>query len=107
MSRSAFYGRCSAAVFLLLAAAIPLCVSCQSRGYIPGPNDPFAENAPKTKEEEEYYRDVLSGDWKKQMTNPLGYFGLGRNQVSTTPPPHWMMEPPAGSKTMEDLRAEA
>ncbi len=107
MFRLPFYGRYSAAAFLLLAAALPLCVSCQSRGYVPGPNDPFAENAPKTKEEEEYYRDVLSGDWKKQMTNPLGYFGLGRNQVSTTPPPHWMMEPPAGSKTMEDLRAEA
>ena len=108
MSRSPFYGRCSAAVFLILAAVVlPFCVSCQSKGYVPGPNDPFAENAPKTKEEEEYYRDVLSGDWKKQMTNPLGYFGLGRNQVSTTPPPHWMMEPPAGSKTMEDIRAEA
>ena len=99
--------RISAAICLLLAAAaLPFCVSCQSKGYVPGPNDPFAENVPKTKEEEEYYQDVLSGDWQKQTANPLGYFGLGRNQVSTTPPPHWMMEPPAGSKTMEEIRSE-
>ncbi len=104
-----YCGRHSAPIcFLLMAAAVlPFCVSCQSKGYTPGPDDPFAENVPKTKEEEAYYQDVLSGEWKKQMTNPLGYFGLGRNQVSTTPPPHWMMEPPTGAKTMEDIRAEA
>ena len=107
MLKSPFPGRFSATVcFLLAAAALPFCVSCQSKGYIPGPNDPFAENAPKTKEEEEYYRDVLSGDWQKQTSNPLGYFGLGRNQVSTTPPPHWTMTPPDGAKTMEEIRAE-
>ena len=94
-------------LLLTAAAVIPFCVSCQSEGfYQPGPKDPYAENAPKTKEEKEYYHDVLSGDWKKQKTNTLGYFGLGRSQVSTTPPPHWMMEPPAGSKTMAEIRAE-
>lgn len=92
---------------LLISAVIPFCVSCQSKGYSGGSaKDPYAENIPKTKEEEEYYQDVLSGDWKKQMTNPLGYFGLGKYQVSTTPPPHWTMEPPTGSKTMEQVRAE-
>ncbi|MBR2693619.1 MAG: DUF11 domain-containing protein [Thermoguttaceae bacterium] len=107
MSQSPVQKRISAVVCLLLtAAALPFCVSCQSKGYVPGPGDPFAENAPKTKEEEEYYRDVLSGDWQKQTANPLGYFGLGRSQVSTAPPPHWMMEPPAGAKTMEEIRGE-
>ena len=96
------------AVLLAAAAVIPFCVSCQSENfYHPGPKDPYAGNAPKTKEEEEYYRDVLSGDWKKQNTNMLGYFGLGRNLVSTTPPPHWTMQPPAGAKTMDEIRAEA
>ncbi|MBO7725885.1 MAG: hypothetical protein J6S40_05405 [Thermoguttaceae bacterium] len=107
MLKLPLHNRLSATVCLLLAATtLPFCASCQSKGYIPGPNDPFAENAPKTKEEEEYYRDVLSGDWQKQTSNPLGYFGLGRSQVSTSPPPHWTMAPPAGAKTMEEIRSE-
>ncbi|MGI5832931.1 MAG: hypothetical protein ACOX6D_10470 [Thermoguttaceae bacterium] len=90
---------------LLLATVLPFCVSCQSKGYVPRADDPYAEYIPRTKEEEEYYRDVLSGDWKNQP-NLLGYFGLGKNQVSTTPPPHWTMQPPAGAKTMEEIRAD-
>lgn len=94
-------------LFLTAASVFPLSVSCSSKGMAPvSPKDPYADNAPKSKEEEDYYQDVYSGDWKKQMTNPLGYFGLGRYQVSTSPPPHWTMDVPDGAKSMEQIRQE-
>lgn len=86
---------------LLTAAA-----GCKSHGLAPvSPNDPYAENAPQTPEEEAYYNDVYSGDWKKTQ-NPLGYFGLGKFFVSTTPPPHWAMAPPQGAKSMAEIYQE-
>ena len=80
--------------------------SCTSKGLAPVPKDvPFAENAPKTIEEEAYYQDVYSGDWRERP-NPLGVFGLAKNSVDTKPPAHWNMAPPAGSKTMEQVYQE-
>ncbi|MDO5582064.1 MAG: hypothetical protein Q4G69_13125 [Planctomycetia bacterium] len=81
--------------------------ACQSdKGmYKPGPKDPFAENAPKSKEEEAYYQDVHSGEWKEQ-TNPFGFAkSIGKKNGSLEMPPHWAMIPP-GAKSMSELKAE-
>lgn len=91
-----------------LFAALLTFASCSSTSRSLAPvssNEPFAENAPKNKEEEQYYRDVYSGDWRK-TTNPLGYFGLGKLFASTEPPAHWNMQPPAGAKSMQEVYAE-
>lgn len=96
----------TAAFFLLAILAMTVVIGCKSHSMpYASPNDPYAENAPKTPEEEAYYNDVYSGDWKKTQ-NPLGYFGLGKYFVSTAPPDHWSMTPPAGAKTMEQVYQE-
>lgn len=93
--------------WMLLSICIMAFAACQSndRMYRPNSKDPFAENAPKTKEEEAYYHDVHSGEWKEQ-TNPFGFAkSIGKKNGSTEMPPHWAMIPP-GAKSMSELKAE-
>ena len=100
-----------------LAAATLVCplifCSCQSTDSQVGGSNPYAQNEnpyaqyePKTPEEEAYYRDVYSGDWREQ-TN---VFGTGASVVkkigSTTPPPHWETRP-EGAKDLAEIRYEA
>lgn len=100
-----------------LAAATLVCplifCSCQSTDSQVGGSNPYAQNEnpyaqyePKTPEEEAYYRDVYSGDWREQ-TN---VFGTGASVVkkigSTEPPPHWGTRP-EGAKDLAEIRYEA
>ena len=100
-----------------LAAATLVCplifCSCQSTDSQGAGSNPYAQNEnpyakydPKTPEEEEYYRDVYSGEWREQ-TN---VFGTGASVVkkigSTTPPPHWGTRP-EGAKDLAEIRYEA
>ena len=100
-----------------LAAATLVCplifCSCQSTDSQVGGSNPYAQNEnpyaqyePKTPEEEAYYRDVYSGEWREQ-TN---VFGMGSSVVkkigSTNPPPHWETRP-EGAKDLAEIRYEA
>lgn len=101
-----------------LAAATLVCpllfCSCQSADSqgVGGSNpyaqkeNPYAQYEPKTPEEEAYYRDVYSGEWREQ-TN---VFGTGASVVkkigSTTQPPHWGTRP-HGAKDLAEIRYEA
>lgn len=100
-----------------LAAATLVCplifCSCQSTDSQSAGSNPYAQNEnpyaqyePKTPEEEAYYRDVYSGEWREQ-TN---VFGMGASVVkkigSTTVPPHWETRP-AGAKDLAEIRYEA
>ena len=100
-----------------LAAATLVCplifCSCQSTDSQVGGSNPYAQNEnpyaqyePKTPEEEAYYRDVYSGEWREQ-TN---VFGMGSSVVkkigSTDPPPHWGTRP-EGAKDLAEIRYEA
>ncbi len=100
-----------------LAAATLVCplifCSCQSTDSQGAGSNPYAQNEnpyakydPKTPEEEEYYRDVYSGEWREQ-TN---VFGTGASVVkkigSTTPPPHWEMRP-EGAQDLAEIRFNA
>ena len=100
-----------------LAAATLVCplifCSCQSTDSQSAGSNPYAQNEnpyakydPKTPEEEAYYRDVYSGEWREQ-TN---VFGTGASVVkkigSTTPPPHWETRPD-GAKDLAEIRYEA
>ncbi|MBR2004438.1 MAG: DUF11 domain-containing protein, partial [Thermoguttaceae bacterium] len=87
--------------------------SCQSTDSQVGGSNPYAQNEnpyaqyePKTPEEEAYYRDVYSGEWREQ-TN---VFGMGSSVVkkigSTDPPPHWGTRP-EGAKDLAEIRYEA
>lgn len=67
--------------------------------------DPYAENGPKTREEEAYYHDVYSGEWREQV-GPFGFAkSIGKKSGSKTMPPHWAMMP-HGAKTMNEIKAE-
>ncbi len=100
-----------------LAAATLVCplifCSCQSTDSQVGGSNPYAQNEnpyaqyePKTPEEEAYYRDVYSGEWREQ-TN---VFGMGASVVkkigSTDPPPHWGTRP-EGAKDLAEIRYDA
>lgn len=100
-----------------LAAATLVCplifCSCQSTDSQVGGSNPYAQNEnpyaqyePKTPEEEAYYHDVYSGEWREQ-TN---VFGMGASVVkkigSTEPPPHWGTRP-EGAKDLAEIRYEA
>ncbi len=100
-----------------LAAATLVCplifCSCRSTDSQVGGSNPYAQNEnpyakydPKTPEEEAYYRDVYSGEWREQ-TN---VFGTGASVVkkigSTDPPPHWGTRP-EGAKDLAEIRYEA
>ncbi|MBQ2788336.1 MAG: hypothetical protein IJE97_01770, partial [Thermoguttaceae bacterium] len=100
-----------------LAAASLVCplifCSCQSTDSQVGGSNPYAQHEnpyaqyePKTPEEEAYYRDVYSGEWREQ-TN---VFGTGASVVkkigSTSPPPHWQTRP-SGAKDLAEIRYEA
>jgi len=100
-----------------LAAATLVCplifCSCQSTDSQVGGSNPYAQNEnpyaqyePKTPEEEAYYRDVYSGEWREQ-TN---VFGMGSSVVkkigSTEAPPHWGTRP-EGAKDLAEIRYEA
>lgn len=100
-----------------LAAATLVCplifCSCRSTDSPVGGSNPYAQNEnpyaryePKTPEEEAYYRDVYSGEWREQ-TN---VFGMGSSVVkkigSTNPPPHWETRP-EGAKDLAEIRYEA
>ena len=93
----------------LLAACSVLLCSCQSSNHIKTnapSNNPYAQYDPKTPEEEAYYRDVYSGDWREQ-TDPAGLGkSICKKSGSTTMPPHWAAMPP-GAKTLEEIRSEA
>lgn len=93
----------------LLAACSVLLCSCQSSNHIKTnapSNNPYAQYEPKTPEEEAYYRDVYSGDWREQ-TDPAGMGkSICKKSGSTTMPPHWAAMPP-GAKTLEEIRSEA
>ena len=96
---------------------LPCFCSCQSssahRSYTDYPTDkkPVAHGSgyyreeEQTPEEQAYYRDVYSGDWRQQE-NPF-YTGpsVCKKSGSTTMPPHWNMMPP-GAKTMDEIRRE-
>ncbi len=95
---------------LLILCIIPMAglMGCHSNDYYkpsPSSNVPFANNVPKTKEEEAYYRDVYSGEWKEQI-NPFGFGkAIGKKNGSTSMPSHWAMIPD-GAKSMSEMRAE-
>ncbi|MBQ2788429.1 MAG: hypothetical protein IJE97_02240, partial [Thermoguttaceae bacterium] len=93
-----------------LAAATLVCplifCSCQSTDSQVGGSNPYAQNDPKTPEEEAYYRDVYSGEWREQ-TNVFGTGpSVAKKIGSTTPPPHWEMRP-EGAKDLAEIRYEA
>ena len=100
-----------------LAAATLVCplifCSCQSTDSQSVGSNPYAQNEnpyakydPKTPEEEAYYRDVYSGEWREQSN----VFGTGPSVAkkigSTTPPPHWETRP-NGAKDLAEIRYEA
>lgn len=100
-----------------LAAATLVCplifCSCQSTDSQSAGSNPYSQNEnpyakydPKTPEEEAYYRDVYSGEWREQ-TN---VFGTGASVVkkigSTTPPPHWETRP-NGAQDLAEIRYKA
>ena len=100
-----------------LAAATLVCplifCSCQSTDSQRAGSNPYAQNEnpyakydPKTPEEEAYYRDVYSGDWREQSN----VFGTGPSVAkkigSTTLPPHWTTRP-NGAKDLAEIRYEA
>lgn len=98
------------AIVLLLAVCPVLFCSCQSfdSGFSRSPsrNNPYAQYDPKTPQEEAYYRDVYSGDWREQ-TDPTGMGkSIAKKSGSTKLPPHWEAMPP-GARTLEEIRAEA
>ena len=95
------------AVAILLAICPILFCSCQSshsdgaRG-----NNPYAQFEPQNAEEEAYYRDVYSGDWREQ-TDPTGMGkSIAKKSGSSKMPPHWAYMP-RGAKTLEQIRAES
>ncbi|MBQ2789057.1 MAG: DUF11 domain-containing protein [Thermoguttaceae bacterium] len=100
-----------------LAAATLVCplifCSCRSNDSQSVDSNPYAQNEnpyakfePKTPEEEEYYRDVYSGEWREQ-TNVFGTGpSVAKKSGSTTPPPHWGTRP-EGAKDLAEIRYEA
>ncbi|MBP5621354.1 MAG: DUF11 domain-containing protein [Thermoguttaceae bacterium] len=95
---------------LLLAVCPILFCSCQSsksgfsRSAAKG--NPYSQFDPTTPEEEAYYRDVYSGDWREQ-NDPSGFGkSIAKHSGSTTMPPHWETVP-HGAKTLEEIRAES
>ncbi len=72
-----------------------------SRGSV---KNPYAKYDPKTPEEEAYYRDVYSGNWKEDST--AGVPSICKQSASTRMPEHWNMLPP-GAKTLSEIRTEA
>ena len=111
---AAFCGRMVQGSFLCLVLGLLLFCSCKSSGVSsgvskglskPSPNDPYAANAPKTKEEEAYYQDVYAGEWREQ-TDPFGFGkSIGKKSGSTTMPPHWSTCP-EGAKPLSEIRRE-
>ncbi|MCF0234023.1 MAG: hypothetical protein HUK22_03485, partial [Thermoguttaceae bacterium] len=108
---SVFSGGRARAVFAFLtstalAVSPAIFCSCESAGGARGGNNPYAQNDPQTPEEEAYYRDVYSGDWRQQ-SNP---FGTGpsvcKRSGSTKLPEHWTTRP-AGAKDLTQVRAES
>ncbi len=109
-TRSTFVGgrswRLSA---LFLAASATIFCSCESTSQRSAAErnsqNPYAQFEPQNAEEEAYYQDVYSGDWREQQ-NP---FGTGKAVLkktgSTEIPPHWETLP-RGAKTMEQIRFE-
>lgn len=97
------------AFVLLLAVSPILFCSCQSANTpfsSKSANNPYAQNEPKTPEEEAYYRDVYSGDWREQ-TGPAGMGkSIAKKTGSLTMPPHWNMRPD-GSKDLAEVNAVA
>lgn len=100
-----------------LAAATLVCplifCSCQSTDSQSAGSNPYSQNEnpyakydPKTPEEEAYYRDVYSGEWREQ-TNVFGTGpSVAKKIGSTTPPPHWETRP-EGAKDLAEIRYEA
>ena len=79
--------------------------ACQSTGSgqtrAPKSDNPYAKNDPRTPEEEEYYRDVYSGDWSEDSQSGLA--SVYKHSGSVTMPKHWQSMPP-GAKTLEEIR---
>ena len=94
---------------VVILVGLGLCLgigACRTGGLSrPSADDPYAANAPRTKEEEAYYADVYSGDWKKER-NLVGDLGIGKTSVATKPPAHWTMELPHGAKPMSQVYEE-
>ena len=82
--------------------------ACQSTGSgqtrAPKSDNPYAKNDPRTPEEEEYYRDVYSGDWSEDSQSGLA--SVYKHSGSVTMPKHWQSMPP-GAKTLEEIRFES
>ncbi|MBQ9873997.1 MAG: DUF11 domain-containing protein [Thermoguttaceae bacterium] len=101
--------RALGAIVALLAICPAILCSCKSSetsGSSSYSRNPYAQFEPKTAEEEAYYRDVYSGEWREQ-TDPAGFGkSIAKKQGSTTMPPHWAAMP-RGAKTLEEIRAEA
>lgn len=96
----------TAATLMLLICPLVF-ASCQSAdsGYSRKPKDnPYAQNDPKTPEEEAYYRDVYSGNWSEESDN--GLQSVYKHSASTRMPQHWEAMPP-GAKTLEEIRFES
>ena len=96
-------------VLLLAVCPIVFC-SCQSSksGFSRSASNsnPYSQFDPNTPEEEAYYRDVYSGDWREQ-NDPSGMGkSIAKHSGSTTMPPHWATVP-HGAKSLEEIRAES
>lgn len=109
-TRSTFVGgRSWSLSALFLAASATIFCSCESTSQRSSADknsqNPYAQFDPQNAEEEAYYRDVYSGEWREQ-SNP---FGTGKSVFkksgSTKEPTHWASLP-RGAKTMEEIRFE-
>ncbi|MBO7679042.1 MAG: hypothetical protein J6S75_05165, partial [Thermoguttaceae bacterium] len=107
MARPRFFLNYRQSVVTLVGLGLCLGLgACRTGGLSkPSADDPYAANAPRTKEEEAYYADVYSGEWKKER-NLVGDLGIGKTAVATKPPAHWTMELPHGAKPMSQVYEE-
>ncbi len=96
-------------VLLLAVCPIAFC-SCQSSGSglskSSSKSNPYAQFDPKTPEEEAYYRDVYSGEWREQTDASGMGKSIAKKSGSMSAPPHWATVP-HGAKTLEEIRAES
>ncbi len=93
------------ATALICPALFTACKTTESEmGSHSQRTNPYAQNDPKTPEEEAYYRDVYSGNWGEESFG--GAPTIGKMGGSTTLPEHWRAMPP-GAKTLDEIRHEA
>lgn len=97
--------RSSVALLLICPFVFVACQTAQSGRTDKSKGDnPYSKYDPKTPEEEEYYRDVYSGDWSEDSEG--GLVSVYKHSGSTTLPKHWRSMPP-GAKTLEEIRYDA